>query len=150
MEHRNRNLTINSLYQCGYSEYLNRQSSDGDAPLVVINYKVLLQLLVVLKTKYGACISLSRRKNGQKCKKKKKIPFFLFYLCELNCKKPLELCLHQHATENQFMYDLACSLKAGKKRNASMLVSGNQVQIKSALKTKLRRSCLCTSWHRAA
>lgn len=40
--YRNRNLTINSLYQCGYSEYLNRQSSDGDAPLVVINYKVLL------------------------------------------------------------------------------------------------------------
>lgn len=42
-------LTTNNTYQCGYSEYLNRQSSDGYTPLMVIIYEVLLQLLKVLK-----------------------------------------------------------------------------------------------------
>lgn len=42
-------LLNNWCYQCGNSEDLHRQSSDGNAPLVVINDEVLLQLLVVLK-----------------------------------------------------------------------------------------------------
>lgn len=43
-------LTTNSTYQRGHSEYLNRQSDDGYAPVMVIIYEVLLQLFKVLKS----------------------------------------------------------------------------------------------------
>lgn len=39
----------NQTHQCGHSEDLNRQSSDGYTPLMVIIDEVLLQLLVVLQ-----------------------------------------------------------------------------------------------------
>lgn len=35
----------------------------------------------------------------------------IFYLCKLDSKKPLELCFHEHATENQLMHYLASSFR---------------------------------------
>lgn len=82
-------LTTNSTYQCGHSEYLNRQSDDGYAPLMVIIYEVLLQLFKVLKRqRRHVLISTS-------CLIAVKLSLIpLFYLCKLKCKKPLELSLH--------------------------------------------------------
>lgn len=45
-------LTMLNTYQCGHSEYLDRQSGYGYTPLMVIINEVLLQLFKVLKRKY--------------------------------------------------------------------------------------------------
>ena len=40
---------MSGSHQCGYSEDLNRQRSDGYTPLVIVTDEILLQLLIVLQ-----------------------------------------------------------------------------------------------------